>query len=226
MGILPGRDERLQTEAVVVGAHYDHLGEGDGGIFFGANDNAAGVGATLGVAKAFSLLPRPPRRTVIFIAFDAEEIGRVGSKHYLSRPCVPISRTVLMINFDMIGRNDPEGINAVGTRSSPDLHKLHQRLNRHVGLNLIHPDRFRLGLSDHSPFYLAGVPIMYLFGGHDPDYNTPRDTYDKLIPGKLEKVARLAFLTALEVAERKDRISFARSSEQRPRFLLEGISPP
>ena len=226
VGIVPGRDERLRREAVVIGAHYDHLGEGDDGIFWGANDNAAGVGATLAVAKAFGLLPRPPRRTVIFVAFDAEEIGRVGSKHYISHPCVPINRTVMMVNFDMIGRNAPDGINVVGTRSSPELHEIHQRLNRHVGLNLTHPSEFRLGRSDHSPFYLAGVPIMYLFGGRDPDYNTPRDTCDKLIPAKMEKVARLAFLTALEVAEREARITFTRSTEQRPLFMPEGISTP
>jgi Zn-dependent M28 family amino/carboxypeptidase len=119
-----------------------------------------------------------------------------------------IDRTALMVNFDMIGRNDPDHIYAVGTRSSDELHRIHQDLNRHVGLRFTHPQSFRLGRSDHSAFYYARVPIMYLFGGIDPDYNTPRDTPDRLIPGKVEKVARLAFLTALHVAESKGELIF------------------
>jgi hypothetical protein len=213
VGILPGRDELLRKQAVVLGAHYDHLGEGaEEDIYFGANDNAAGAGALLTIAQAFAALPSRPRRTIVFVAFDAEEIGRRGSKHYVSRPAIPIAHTTLMINFDMIGRNEPNGIHAVGTRSSEELHQTHQRMNRHVGLELKHPASFRLGRSDHSPFYFARVPILYLFGGLDPDYNTPQDTWDKLIPGKLEKVGRLAFLTALEVAQREDRLTFKEGS--------------
>jgi len=214
IAILPGRDGALKTQAVVIGAHYDHLGEGEEGtIYFGANDNAAGVGAMLAVARAFAALPGGSKRTVVFVAFDAEEIGRRGSKHYTSRPAVSMDRTVLMINFDMIGRNQPDSVNAVGTRSSAQLHAIHQQANRHVGLTLVHPSSFRLGLSDHSPFYYANVPIMYLFGGRDPDYNTPRDTWDKLIPGKVEKVAKLAFLTAWAVAQRRERITLSKAAD-------------
>lgn len=212
LAVLPGRDVGLRKEAVVIGAHYDHLGEGAEGIRFGANDNAAGCGALLAVARAMTSLPRPPVRTVVFVAFDAEELGRCGSKDYIARPCMPLAQTVLMINFDMIGRNEPDHVFAVGTRSSVDLHRIHQACNRHVGLVLEHPASFRLGLSDHSPFYFANVPILYLFGGRDPDYNTPGDTWDKLIPGKVEKVARLAFLTALEVADRPQRLVFVTDS--------------
>ena len=82
-----------------------------------------------------------------------------------------------MINFDMIGRSGANHINAVATRSSPELHEIHQTLNQHIGLELSHPQSFRLGRSDHSAFYYAGVPIMYLFGGLDLDYHTP------MIPG-------------------------------------------
>ena len=215
IGILPGGDEKLRKEAVVVGAHYDHLGEGASGIYFGANDNAAGVGAMMAIARAFTRLAKVPRRTIVFIAFDAEEIGRMGSKHYVAHPAVPLDKTVLMVNFDMIGRNDANEINAVGTRTSPELHLLHQEANRHVGLTLVHPLSLRLGRSDHSPFYFADVPILYLFGGLHADYNTPQDTWDKLIPGKVERVAHLAFLTARAVAEREQRITFQRQEDLR-----------
>ena len=209
VGVLPGSDETLRREAIVIGAHYDHLGVDDDTIFFGANDNAAGVGAMLAIAEAFAAMRTAPRRSIVFVAFDAEEIGKLGSRSYVARPTVPMERTALMINFDMIGRNAPDGVFAVGTRSSPELHAIHQDCNRHVGLTLDHPQSYRLGLSDHTPFFYAGTPIMYLFGGRDPDYNTPRDTWDKLIPEKVEKVARLAFLTALTVADRSERISFS-----------------
>lgn len=227
VGILAGRDPALKREAVVIGAHYDHLGEGSKVIFFGANDNAAGVGTLLSITRAFAALPERPKRSIVFLAFDAEEIGRLGSKHYVSRPCIPIAQTTLMINFDVIGRNEPDHISAVGTRSSPQLHQVHQEMNQHVGLRVSHPASFRLGRSDHSPFYYAGVPIMYLFGGLDPDYNTPRDTWDKLIPGKVEKVGRLAFLTALAVANRDDRLTFVPGQDHDfLRELMRGLPTP
>lgn len=213
IGVLPGKDDFLRRQAIVIGAHYDHLGMSQRDIYFGANDNAAGVGAMLAIAQAFSQMPNSPQRTIIFIAFDAEEIGKRGSKYYVSHPCIPVEQTVLMINFDMIGRNDPNEIKAVGTRSSKELHKLHQHLNSYVGLKLTHPDSLRLGRSDHTAFYYEKVPIMYLFGGLDPDYNTPRDTWDKLIPSKVEKVAKLAFLTAQAIAEQSERISFDNTAD-------------
>ena len=217
VGVLPCADPAHNKEAVVIGAHYDHLGEGFGeDIYFGANDNAAGVGVLLEIARAFASLPLRPRRTVIFVAFDAEEIGRRGSKQYIHRPVVPIRNTVLMINFDMIGRNEPNHIYAVGTRSSDELHRIHLEMNRHTELQLAHPESLRLGRSDHSPFYQVGVPVMYMFGGRDVDYNTPQDTWDKLIPGKVEKVARLSFLTALEVTQREEAIQFKRADLRGP----------
>ena len=219
VGILPGRDEKLRQEAIVIGAHYDHLGEMGDEVFFGANDNAAGVGAVLDIAGAFTRLPRAPRRSIVFVAFDAEEIGKLGSKSYVSKPAIPIKQTVFMVNFDMIGKNEPDHINAVATRSSPEVHEIHQSANRHVGLKLSHPAGLRLGLSDHTHFYYARVPVMYLFGGLDRDYNTPHDTWDKLIPAKMEKVARLAFLTALEVADREARPRFQRAHEAEPQRL-------
>ena len=213
IGILPGCDPTLRKQAVVLGAHYDHLGMDQEGIYFGANDNAAGVGALLAIAQATSRLAESPKRTIVFVAFDAEEIGKRGSRHYVSHPCLPINETVLMINFDMIGRNEPNQIYTVGTRSSPELHQMHQQVNSLVGLRLVHPESYRLGRSDHTSFYYANVPILYLFGGLDADYNTPYDTWDKLIPSKVEKVARLAYLTSLAIANRSKRITFVPRSE-------------
>ncbi|MBF0288561.1 MAG: M20/M25/M40 family metallo-hydrolase [SAR324 cluster bacterium] len=219
IGVLPGSHPDLKREAVVIGAHYDHLGTDNNDIYFGANDNSAGVAALLGVAKAFHALEQKPARTVIFAAFDAEEIGKKGSKHFIEYSPIPILQTVLMVNFDMIGKNEPNSIFAVGTRSSFELHQIHQKVNEYVGLALVHPKSYRLGRSDHSPFYKAGVPIMYLFGGLDKDYNTPQDTWEKLIPEKIEKVSRLAFLTTHVVAKIPFRIGFDGYNKNEDAFL-------
>lgn len=208
IAMLPGSDPVKRQEAVIIGAHYDHLGERPNGIYLGANDNAAGVAAMLEAAKAFRALPQPPKRSIIFIAFAAEEIGKLGSAHYVNRPTIPIDRTVAMINFDMIARNDANHLYAVGTRSSRELHIIHQQMNQYVGMELEHPDRYRLGLSDHTAFYRKGVPIMYLFGGRHAGYHTPDDTADKLVPEKIERVSKLAFLTARAVADRPTRLTF------------------
>ena len=206
--ILPGRDKELAKEAIIIGAHYDHLGEDEDGIYFGANDNAAGVSALLSLGRAFTRLKEPPRRSIVFVAFDAEEVGQRGSWRYVDRPPIALSNTRLMINFDMIGRNQADGIIVVGTKSSPELHEIHQRVNELVGLKLEHSKSLRLGLSDHSPFYERKVPIMYLFGGLTVDYHTVDDRVEKLIPQKMERVAKLAFLTAWAIAEQKQGIVF------------------
>jgi acetylornithine deacetylase/succinyl-diaminopimelate desuccinylase-like protein len=111
VGILPGRDQALRAEAVVVGAHYDHLGMGGpfaldpdsvGVVHNGADDNASGVAALLAIASMLAV--RPPARTVIFVAFAGEEFGLLGSAYYVKHPVVPMAQTLAMVNLDMVGR--------------------------------------------------------------------------------------------------------------------------
>jgi len=110
VGILPGSDPKLKNEAIVIGAHYDHLGRGgegslaprEGEIHHGADDNASGVAGLLELAHMFSA--QKPRRTIVFIAFSGEEEGLIGSNYYVNHPVVPLANTVAMINMDMIGR--------------------------------------------------------------------------------------------------------------------------
>ena len=113
IGILPGSDPGLRDEAIVIGAHYDHLGfggEGSGslsattGIHHGADDNASGVAGLLELARMFASQNPKPRRTIVFIAFSGEEEGLIGSSYYVNHPIVPLANTVAMINMDMIGR--------------------------------------------------------------------------------------------------------------------------
>lgn len=210
IGILPGSDQVLKKEAIVIGAHYDHLGTLGSQIYHGANDNASGIGALLGIAQAFAKTVIPSKRTVVFVAFDAEEIGKVGSFSYVDRPLISLKDTVLMINFDMIGRNDPNHIFAVASASSKELHEIHQQQNQHVGLQLEHPENFRIGKSDHTGFYRAQIPIIYFFGGKHDGYHRPSDKWDLLSMSKIEKVAKLAFLTVHAVANKQERLVFQR----------------
>jgi aminopeptidase YwaD len=110
VGILPGSDPKLKSEAIVIGAHYDHLGRGgegslaprEGEIHHGADDNASGVAGLIELARMFS--SQKLRRTIVFIAFSGEEEGLIGSSYYVNHPIVPLTTTVAMINMDMIGR--------------------------------------------------------------------------------------------------------------------------
>src|SRR5437763_614220 len=112
VGILPGSDPKLKDEAIVIGAHYDHLGRGgegslaprEGEIHHGADDNASGVAGLIELARMLSTQNPKPRRTIVFIAFSGEEEGLIGSSYYVNHPVLPLANTIAMINMDMIGR--------------------------------------------------------------------------------------------------------------------------
>ena len=112
VGILEGSDPVLKKEAIVIGAHYDHLGRGgagslapnSGAVHHGADDNASGVAGMLELARTFTYSRPKLRRTLIFIAFSGEEEGLLGSSYYVNNPVVPLTNTIAMINLDMIGR--------------------------------------------------------------------------------------------------------------------------
>ena len=126
IGVLPGSDPKLKSEAIVIGAHYDHLGlggEGSGslsastGIHHGADDNASGVAGLIELARMFSSQSQKLQRTIVFIAFSGEEEGLIGSSYYVNHPLVALANTVAMINMDMIGRMKEKNliVGGVGT---------------------------------------------------------------------------------------------------------------
>ncbi|HSQ23419.1 MAG TPA: M20/M25/M40 family metallo-hydrolase [Pyrinomonadaceae bacterium] len=127
IGILPGSDPKLKNEAIVLGAHYDHLGRGgegslaprEGEIHHGADDNASGTAALIELARRLSTQTPKPRRTIVFIAFSGEEEGLIGSSYYVNHPAVPLANTIAMINMDMIGRLKERNliVGGVGTAS-------------------------------------------------------------------------------------------------------------
>jgi len=197
VGVLPGRDARLGDETVVIGAHYDHLGRGGegslapdalGAVHHGADDNASGVAAVLGLARAFAAAGGAPR-TLVFVAFAGEEMGLLGSTQYVRRPARPLDRTVLMVNLDMVGRLRDRTLYVGGVDGGAGLRELVSA--QAGGLTLaLRGDPF--GPSDHTAFYSAGRPVLFLFTGAHADYHRPSDTWDRINGAGLAEVTAFA----------------------------------
>ena len=189
IGILPGTDPALASEAVVIGAHYDHLGRTDGVVYPGADDNASGTAVVLGLARAFAAAGGADR-TLVFALFGAEELGLIGSRHYVDHPAVPLDRTVAMVNFDMVGRLSGRTLSVGGGDSGNRLRAL---VTAAAQLERLAPDVHGspYGPSDHARFYAAGVPVLFFYTGAHSDYHRPSDTADKIDAAGMARVAAL-----------------------------------
>jgi Zn-dependent M28 family amino/carboxypeptidase len=180
IGRLPGRG-RLAEEAVVLGAHYDHLGVGApvGGdsIYNGAADNASGTSGMLAVAEAFVRSGARPARSVLFVGFGAEEIGLLGSEVFVARPPLPLQRVAAMINLDVVALiGESRDLAALGADQS-SLGELFRVAAAAEGFRLTPSDAPVLveaqqqdffNRSDQAPFARAGVPALFLYGApHD-----------------------------------------------------------
>jgi hypothetical protein len=209
IGIIEGTD--LKNEAVVVVAHYDHLGEKNGKIYYGADDNATGTAAVMEIAEAFALASADghrPRRTVIFLAVSAEELGLYGSKYYSDNPIISLDSTFACVNIDMIGRagskqaDSPDYIGGYAYVSE-DILDASRENNILVSPDLEDRMEFRAKLrggSDHYYFALHGIPSLFYFTGLHKDYHQPTDTPDKILYERMEKIVRTIFATTWELA--------------------------
>jgi aminopeptidase YwaD len=202
IGILEGRDSELRKEAIVIGAHYDHLGNGGEGslaatsteVHPGADDNASGTAAVIEIARRFAR-EKNNKRTIVFIAFSGEEEGLFGSKHYVINPSFPIENTVAMFNLDMVGRlkDDKLTVGGVGTASEWKLKlatipAVQAALDAAYRPLSIQQNEDGFGPSDHSSFYTKKIPVLFFFSGTHLfffsgthlDYHKPSDTADKI----------------------------------------------
>lgn len=226
---------RLQTgrtpkpTAVYVGAHYDHLGHGEGGssrahadevggIHYGADDNASGVAGMLEMAQWLASLARSGKlelqHDIVFAAWSGEELGLLGSTSYVEKLAGDTSSinppVVAYLNLDMIGRlRDTLRLQGVG--SSPDWLAEIERRNAPVGVPIT-PDEACFLPTDSTPFFLRGVPILAAFTGSHADYHTPRDTVDRLDFDGMTKISRLMALIARGLAT-QDAIAFTKPKE-------------
>jgi len=206
---LPGSDPKQKDQVVIVGAHYDHIGAAnDTVIYNGADDNASGTSGVLEIAQAFALNPARPKRSLLFICFAGEEKGLFGSRYYVHNPLFPLDSTVAMINLDMISRNDSNQVSVAGKNVSPELFGLVEEANTHVGLEVTTEAEKFFRQSDHYSFYRKHVPVLFFNTLEHPDLHKPTDDVDKIIPEKMQKISRLAYLVVWELANSSERPSF------------------
>jgi len=198
LGVLPGSDPDGAQQVFVIGGHYDHMGaDPDGTVWAGANDNASGVAVLLEMARLWQEHGYVPKRTVLFAAWDGEEIGLFGSRHYVQHPRYPLEDTVGMLQLDMVGAGteqlaiDAGGLVADQTIASANLLDLAPRPQS-------------LGRSDHAPFVGAGVPATaYIWWDGDAPgviYHVPEDDVANIEPDKLRAAGVLANLVTVSMS--------------------------
>jgi Peptidase family M28/PDZ domain len=206
LALLPGDDPRLNQEVVIVGAHYDHLGRGkgspDGGsvgpIYNGADDNASGTAVLLDEIQAFSQSHLKMRRSILFVFWDSEERGLVGSKYWIAHPTLPLDRVKLNITIGMVGRLRDERLLVLGSRSG-------------YGLRRLFADSAKDSLwldfswdisanSDHWPFLESGIPVALIHTGLHADYHRSTDDPEKIDRAGMREVGRYMFAAIVKAA--------------------------
>ena len=217
VGLLPGSDPALRDQAIVIGAHYDHLGFGGehslapaqvGTVHPGAYDNASGTAGVIALARAFATAGGA-RRTLVFAAFGGEEIGLLGSAHYVRHPPIPLDRTVAMLNFDMIGRLQNGKVYVSGAQTGEGLEALVRAANAAVGLDLVlRGDGY--DPSDHTSFLARDRPVLFFFTGTHPDYHRTSDTADKINAAGMRQVLLVARGVINALANQETGVAFGK----------------
>jgi hypothetical protein len=224
IGVLGGQDEKLASQCIVVGAHYDHLGLGDqhslapgqiGQIHHGADDNASGTSAVLELADGFGHGHAPSAHKLIFVAFAGEETGLLGSSYYTNHPACGLDNTLAMVNMDMIGRVAKNKLYVGGTGTSPGFKKLVEDADRDVAFDLSYSGS-GYGASDHMSFTVRSVPVLFFFSGLHADYHKPSDTWEKINAEDGAKVVRLVAQVVNELDQLKEKPPFVRVAEPTP----------
>jgi len=191
VALIPGNDPALKNEYIVLGAHYDHLGLGGPGsgsrrpdttaVHNGADDNASGVSAILEVAEALAAERKQIKRSIVVVAFTAEEMGTLGSKYFVENPPVPLQQIKYMINLDMVGRMkaDDKSFSIGGSGTAEGKENILKALAEAKPYTIkTSPEGY--GPSDHAAFYAKDIPVLFFMAGMHEDYHTPADDADRL----------------------------------------------
>ncbi len=217
IAMLPGTDPKLESEVVVLGAHYDHIDmrrrrpndPPDADLVYnGADDNASGTAGVLAVAKAMAATNYRPRRTILFILFDAEEIGLVGSGRFVANPTVPRESIAAMVNLDMIGRSRNRSISVGGVGSADGLRDMVAEANRPVGKNIGYGES-AFGPSDHLNFARQGIPVLFFNTGMHADLHQVTDEMEKINAEGALDAARVVCGTVAALADADTRLEFS-----------------
>jgi len=200
---IKGTDPKLKNQYVIMGGHMDHLGMRRGLIYNGADDNASGTAVVLEVARVLSEADFKPKRTIIFCCWGGEEMGLLGSKHYVANPCdsVSIDRVVAYFNVDMVGLGDTIG--APGALNFPSIWEVIKRNQDKDVISAIDPGTGGPGGSDHSAFITKGIEALALMtrgGGGHPDYHRPEDDAAKMDPEILRKTGQFVLQGTINLA--------------------------
>lgn len=200
LGLVPG--DGSTNEIIIIGAHMDHLGYGgkgsgslqpdDKAIHNGADDNASGTTGLLEIAEKLSANSEPLKRDVLFIAFDAEEKGLLGSKYFVDNPTINLENVSAMLNMDMIGRLKDSSLTVGGTGTSPLFEPLLDSLQQNRPLKISY-NKEGYGPSDHSSFYIKDIPVLFFFTGSHEDYHKPTDDWEKINAVGEQKILELIF---------------------------------
>jgi hypothetical protein len=226
LGYIEGSDPELKKEAIVIGAHLDHLGRRGDYIFNGADDDGSGSVGVMEIAEAFARNPVKPKRSIVFALWTGEEKGLLGSRYYVANSFM---KTAVNLNLDMISRvYDKERIAMMAKRwgaeigkevlekidaekfvslsydaNTPEIDKIMRENNNHVGLHIrLQEQEEASGGSDHAPFARAKIPWAFFIAAMTEDYHQPSDTVDKVSPELMEKIIRLTYLAAFDLADR------------------------
>lgn len=219
VSLVEGSDPVLKNEYVVIGAHYDHLGLGGQGSgsrepdvsapHNGADDNASGVAGIIEIGEKLASIKSQLKRSAILIAFDAEEMGLLGSTYFTKNSLVYLNSIKAMFNFDMIGRLDAESLKMIvnGTGTSAEAVSI---LDKHKGTFNIKPaySPEGYGPSDHAAFYGENIPVFFFTTGAHGDYHTPQDDTELINLEGAKLVSDYAYEVINEVLNSNDALTF------------------
>ena len=224
-GVINSDDNNYSDEVIVIGAHFDHLGLGgnhsgslelnSNDIHNGADDNASGVSGILELAKKLYLNKNKLKRSIVFVAFNAEEQGIFGSKSFVKSPYFESKKIISMINLDMIGRMKDSNLYISGTGTSPVFSSILDSVssNHNLVINK-NPDGF--GPSDHASFYVNDIPVLFFFTGAHPDYHRPSDDWDKINAGGLKMALEMIYDITIALDQLEAAPEFSESGPKSP----------
>ncbi len=219
IAMIEGNDPQLTNEFIVIGAHFDHLGFGGWGsgsrmpdttaVHNGADDNASGTAGIIELAERLAADAGKFKRSVVVMAFGAEEMGLLGSQFFAANPLIDLKNVKVMINFDMIGRLDPEknSVMVAGTGTAVELDNYLKVYEEESELTFGHsPEGY--GASDHASFYASGVPVLFFSTGAHEDYHTPFDDAEKVNYEGEKLILDYAYPIILDLINRDESLTF------------------
>jgi hypothetical protein len=217
LAYLPGKSD----EYIIIGAHYDHLGYGNvdslapsqiGKVHPGADDNASGTAGVLELARLFAPMKGKLPRGILFCSFAGEELGLLGSAHWVNAPTLPVEKAVAMINMDMIGRIKDEKVFIGGVGTGATFRTLLEQEKGKSPFTLEYSEG-GYGASDHTSFVAKKIPVLFFFSGLHSDYHKPSDTWEKIDAPDASKLLDFVDDVAMKLDSEPQRVAFVSVAE-------------